>query len=1040
MAKTRCARGLATVTAALTIVAAGTTPILDSRANTLNNWLGTSNYETVKVDGENVGDGTYFDSEYSSLDEVIQAATDLATEIAGEGTVLLKNNGALPLNSEKEAVTLWGLNSECPVLGGYLGSAVDVNTEAGQTTVGIKDALRSSGFTLNQKMIDFYGSSVADPYRMQAVSSLPWMSSSFGHALSPSFGPAYEGPTAYNIGEAPASLYDESLLASADGTAAVVMISRDSTEGSDYGQEMKATDPGDSFERPLALSDYERQVLELAKAHSSKVIVLINSSSQVELGELKNDAGIDAILWVGQPGMVGFNGVANVLSGAVNPSGHLPDTYAANINSDPSTKNFGVYLYTNNSTVSTDLAASDMADWYVVYNEGIYAGYKYYETRYEDAVLGRFNAGADIGSTTGSGWNYADEMVYPFGYGLSYTTFEQKLENISVNVGGTGTATVNVVNTGNIAGKCAVELYVQAPYTEGGVEKAAIQLLDFGKTDVLQPGESETVTIEFDPRYMASYDETAQKADGTMGAWILDAGDYFFTVANGAHEAINNVLAKKLGTTEGLTVITDDETISGDNVQTWHLNERDIETYSENVENQLQDCDINKLIPGTVEYMTRSDWTKGWETVTDITPTDAMLVDLKNERYSLSANGDGVTWGADNGLKLIDFIQTDENGNYAGVVDINDPNWDKLVEQVSFDDALNFIENNGEGLQSIQSIGYPANGNNDGPIGFIYGQVPGYFVKWSNGSASEPTYVAETDDKANWSMSVMPTEPVVAATFNKKLVEREGEMLGEQSIWANLPSIMAPGLNVHRNAYNGRNHEYYSEDSMLSNHMGVAVTTGASHKGLMTEVKHFAFNQQEYDRTGISTFFNEQAARENELRSFQGALEGNTAMSIMTPFNRAGTVWAGAHEGLLTNIVRNEWGFTGWITTDMINGADYQNWKDAISAGSSETLSNRKTWAESRWNTMDANRDLILSDTAFQQKMQQGLKYTFYTTVRSNAVNGITSNTEMVYVQTWWQKAIRWTTYGLGAVTVLLAALYICLEVKQSKKNSKRGA
>ena len=228
------------------------------------------------------------------MDEVIQAATDLASEIAGEGTVLLKNNGALPLNSGKETITLWGLNSECPVLGGYLGSAVDVNAEAGQTTVGIKEALQSSGFTLNQKMIEFYGSSVVDPYRMQAVSSLPWMSSSYGHSLVPSFGPAYEGPTAYNVGEAPANLYDESLLTSADGTVAVVMISRDSTEGSDYGQEMKATNSGDSFERPLALSDYEHQVLELAKAHSSKVVVLINSSSQMELGELKNDDNIDA--------------------------------------------------------------------------------------------------------------------------------------------------------------------------------------------------------------------------------------------------------------------------------------------------------------------------------------------------------------------------------------------------------------------------------------------------------------------------------------------------------------------------------------------------------------------------------------------------------------------------------------------------------------------------------------------------------------------------------------------------------------------------
>ena len=542
------------------------------------------------------------------MDEVIQAATDLASEIAGEGTVLLKNNGALPLNSGKETITLWGLNSECPVLGGYLGSAVDVNAEAGQTTVGIKEALQSSGFTLNQKMIEFYGSSVVDPYRMQAVSSLPWMSSSYGHSLVPSFGPAYEGPTAYNVGEAPANLYDESLLTSADGTVAVVMISRDSTEGSDYGQEMKATNSGDSFERPLALSDYEHQVLELAKAHSSKVVVLINSSSQMELGELKNDDNIDAILWVGQPGMVGFNGVADVISGAVNPSGHCRTLMRQTLILIHLPRIFGVYLYTNNSTVSTDLTSSDMGDWYVVYNEGIYGGYKYYETRYEDAVLGRFNAGADIGSTTGNGWNYADEMVYPFGYGLSYTTFEQKLENISVNVGGTGTATVNVVNTGNVAGKCAVELYVQAPYTEGGVEKAAIQLLILARRTFAAWG-SETVTIEFDPRYMASYDETAQKADGTMarGFWIQE--DYFFTVANGAHEA-STMCWQKTGTTDALTIVTSDENISADNVQTWHLDGRDIETYSKNVSNQLQDCDINELIPGTVEYMTRSDWTK----------------------------------------------------------------------------------------------------------------------------------------------------------------------------------------------------------------------------------------------------------------------------------------------------------------------------------------------------------------------------------------------------------------------------------------------
>lgn len=614
-------------------------------------------------------------------------------------------------------------------------------------------------------------------------------------------------------------------------------------------------------------------------------------------------------------------------------------------------------------------------------------------------------------------------MVYPFGYGISYTTFEQKLESVSVEIGGEGKATVTVTNTGSVPGKCVVELYVQAPYTEGGLEKVAISLLDFGKTGLLQPGQSETVDIVFDPMYMASYDENAVKANGTQGAWVLDEGDYYFAVGNGAHEAINNILAKKLGTTDGLVTITADEEIRAENAAVWTLSAKDIETYSVNVENALQNMDINKLIPGAAEYTTRTDWTKGWQSVTSLTPTDEMMVDLTNQHYSLSANGEGVTWGADNGLKLISFIQVDENGNYAGVVSLDDPSWDSLVEQITLDEAIVFIENNGEGLQSIPSIGYPANANNDGPIGFIFGQVPGYYVRWVGQSDTEPTYVAEGDEYANWSMAVLPTEPVVAATFNKALIEREGEILGELSLWGNIPSIMAPGMSVHRTPYNGRNHEYYSEDPMLSNLAGVAVCTGAARKGLMMEVKHFAFNQQEYDRTGVSTYMTEQTARETELRSFQGPLQSNTAMSIMNSFNRAGAIWAGAHEGLLTQIVRNEWGFTGWITTDMINGANYMNWKDAMSAGSSALLSNLGTYADSQWGTMTANRSLIASDTEFQQKMQQQLKYALYTTVRSNAVNCITSNTELVYVRTWWQNAITAAQYSFGALTAVFVVL-----------------
>lgn len=301
--------------------------------------------------------------------------------------------------------------------------------------------------------------------------------------------------------------------------------------------------------------------------------------------------------------------------------------------------------------------------------------------------------------------------------------------------------------------------------------------------------------------------------------------------------------------------------------------------------------------------------------------------------------------------------------------------------------------------------------------------MSGYYVKWSASDADEPTYVKESDDYASYSMAVMPTEPIVASTFNKELVEREGEILGEISLWSNIPSIMAPGLTLHRSPYCARNHEYYSEDSMLTNRMGISVCKGMAVKGLMAEVKHFAFNHQELNRTGVSTFFTEQAGRENELRGFQGALESNEAMSIMTSFNRIGTVYAGAHEGALSHIVREEWGFTGWITTDLINGAEYQNWLDAMSAGSSAVLSNTTTFAETSLGTMASNKKAIAKDEAFQQKMKQGIKYTLYTSARSNALNGITSNVRLVYVRTWWQNAILGLRIVLGILTLLFAGL-----------------
>lgn len=1030
--KTKLLRGLTTTGATALALLVGLSGIAESRAAFLNSRLGTSNYMVVKHDSDL--DGTYFDSEYSGLEEVVNGLQAVAAEIASEGAVLLKNeNQALPLDKAGEKVTLWGMNSAAPVLGGLIGSSVAVGEGTGQVPYGIEEAMQEKGFSLNEEMMAFYAGSELDDYRMRASffgQEVP------GHALIPAFGMTYENPSAYFVGEAPADLYTDSLLASADDTAAVVVISRDNSEAADYSLEMVNSTPGDSFERPLALSAYEREMIALAKAHSTKVVVLINSDNPMEIEELKTDAEIDSILWVGAPGMYGFLGVADVLSGDVNPSGHLSDTYAVNATSSPSLVNYGVYTYDNYTQAGSGavLTEANKADWYVVETEGIYVGYKYYETRYEDLMLGKNNADALAGSTTGAAWDYAAEVTYPFGYGLSYTTFTQELESVNVEVGGEGVATVKVTNTGETAGKSVVQLYVQSPYTEGGLEKAAVNLIAYGKTAVLEPGASETLTITFDPQYIASYDEAAVKDNETPGAWTLDAGDYYFTVGNGSHEAVNNILAKKLGSADSLEILCAEETVNAENVIVWTMEETDIETYSAGVENALQDCDINNFIEGAAQYMTRSDWTKGWTTVESLDPTEEMMVGLTNRTYALAENEGDVTWGADNGLKLVDFIETDENGNFTGVLPYDDPQWDLLIDQVTLEEAIAFVECGGDDFENIDSIGYPRTYCNDGPLGFVYDQVAGYSVKWSETDSDEPTYVAATDDYAAYSMAVMPTAPVVAATFNLELVEREGQLLGEESLWSNDSAIMGPGLNLHRSPYCARNHEYYSEDPMVVNLTGNAVCKGGASKGLMMEPKHFAFSHQEMNRSGMSTFFTEQAGRETELRGFQGAMESNNAKGVMTAFNRVGTVFAGADEGIQVQIARNEWGFTGWIVTDMINGADYMNWKDSIYGGGGTMLANNTTYEATEWGSMTASLNQIKKDAVFQQKMKDAIKTYAYTTAGSNAMNGITSSTELIYVKTWWQKAVLGAEIAFAVLTAVCAACYVLSLVKGKKE------
>ena len=1032
MAKGRAWRGLATAMASITALSAAAQVTSNNWAPKINSMLNTNNYITLKTGDSPASMGDHFRSEFSSLAEMQEEQRNLSVQIGSEGTVLLKNeNDALPLDKGSEKVTLWGLHTYMPILGGMMGSTAMVNFEVGQPQYGIVPAMQESGFDINQEFIDLYASEVMDPYRMQTSffgNPVP------GHAFETLFTTAWENFKTYNIGEAPLSAYTDDVLSSADDTVAVVLISRDSSEAADYYPTMTSALDSDSFEKPLALSQNERDMIEAAKQHSTKVVVLINSSSAIELEEFKTDPDIDALLWTGDPGNYGFLGTAQVLAGEVNPSGKLTDTYAVNSTGAPGMVNYGVYLYAKNSSNDSSISEFDYGDAYLVESEGIYEGYRYYETRYEDSVLAQGNADAAEGAADGKAWKYDSEVSYPFGYGLSYTTFEQKLENVEVEIGGQGTAEVTVKNTGKVAGKDVVELYVQSPYTEGGLEKSALQLVTFAKTETIEPGSSETVTLTFDPRDMTSYDETAVKENGTEGAWVLDEGDYYFAIGNGAHNAINNILAAKGGDEKKLVSVNEDEKINKANAVKWSLDERDIETYSENVENALQNMDLNKLIPGSVEYFTRADWTKGWTPVMDVTPTDDMRIDLSNNRNELTENGDGVTWGADNGLSIIDFMETDEEGTYIGVVDLSDPKWDQLIEQITLDEAINYIENAGNGMSRIASIGLPANGIQDGPTGFANDQVAAYFIRWNESESGEATYTKESDEGAAWTMNVFPTEPVCACTFNEALIEREGQMYGEESLWSNIPGTLAPGANLHRVPYCGRNHEYYSEDPMLTSIMVTAFCRGGSVKGLMTEPKHLAFNHQEANRSGASTFMTEQAARENDLRAFQNALSSNYAMGVMTSYNRVGTVYSSAHSGLLEQILRNEWGYEGWVVTDMAAAPDYMNWLDSVMNGTGGMLTTESTTASSKKGSMVSRRSEIQKDTNFQQHMHDGLKHYMYSAARSNALNGITTDTEIKYVRTWWQNLILGLKYGSGALTIVFLALWLLAQRKKGGK------
>lgn len=1005
-------RGLTTLTASLLTVSVAAGPVVDSYRTDIDKFLGTKSSAMVT---DSTDEDLYtYKSDYSSTTELLDSIEDLGERMSEEGTVLLKNeNNALPLSKdETQKLSLLGFSSYYPVQGGDMGSSLSVNKGTDADTVDFVEALNAKGFGINEDLQKLYKSLEAD---FKTEVNMWGNIMEYYHITAPATDGVFASKEPSQ--EKMDSVDDKWKDSMDDYNVMLVTIGRSSTENGTYLPGVDGVDASQDLNQtdPLGLSDDERDLINAAveakENNGGKVIVMLNNANAMEIDEIKNNDGVDAIMEIGFPGGYGFYGVADILSGEANPSGHLTDTYAVTNANSPAAQNFGNYEWTN-ADPSVNINAEE------VEAEDIYTGYKYYETRYADTVLGQGNADATVGSSTGKAWNYDDEVSYPFGYGLSYTTFEQTLKSVDVDLANrTVTAEVDVKNTGDVAGKDVVQLYTSVPYTdydvENKVEKSAVQLLDYEKTDMIEPGESQTVTITADAQDMASWDSSCENEAGTTGNWILDNGTYYFTVGNGAHEAVNNVLAAQDQDVEG----------NKDNVQTWELGDFDSSSFAVTlngtpVENQLQDADLNNWMEDTVTYLSRNDWEGTWpETYKDLTATDEMISTMADDYSDIKANGDpsSVTFGADNGMTL---------ANMKGVEDITDERWSTLMDQLTLEECLIRTGLGGTSTKVIESITSPEAIQNDGPNGFNSYPLGQYAN--SDASTGDPCVIAEDDPNRDYKMGVMANETVIGQTFSKQLAAEWGKAVGNYSLWANTAIWWGVGTNLHRTPYNARNHEYFSEDAVLTAGQGAAIIKAGHDYGVLIAPKHLAFNDTEINRTGIAEFMTEQAARENELRGIQSCIEDANALAVMTTYNRVGCVTSNAHTGLLLNILHKEWGFKGLMSEDFIQDPAYTKIHMAVHNGVTMTCNtgdNTMAAVEAvwpYWSVENASQsEELLTD------LKQAMLYQNYALANSNAMDGMSTSTHIEKLNTWYDNLITGLRIGFGVLTVLCAAMYL---------------
>ena len=942
------------------------------------------NAQTQKIiPGEN--SKIFYWTDYESEEDLVNNDMAVCRQVEAEGAALLLNkNNALPLAADAK-MSLFSQSASDPVLTGT-GSAFMATGDAVSLYAALQDSFAPG--CVNQELWKFYKTSGYK--RVNA-------------ALSGG------SPDQYRINEVPWEKYPEALKATFPqyGDAAIVVLSRSSGEGADLPNSLEALRDYMTDGDYLQLCAEERALLDnLMQLKQDgvfkKVIVILNSSSTLQL-DFIDDYDIDALLWVGNLGLNGIPAVADILAGKVNPSGRIVDTFQKDNHAAPAMQNYDAYPYTNAAELGLAAAQNNNAlgidkcnQNYVVYQEGIYVGYRYFETRYEDYVLGRGNAGD---------YDYDKLVAFPFGSGLSYTTFDYSDFKIT-DQGSTILAEVDVTNTGKVDGKHTVQIYFQSPYTQydidNGVEKAAVELCGFDKKEIAA-GKTEHFAIEIRKDDLTSYDSNLAKT------YIMDAGDYYFTVASDAHNAVNNILMAKGADTARMSG-TGDAALTA----TWTLDEMDTITYAVSaytgnaITNLFEDADLNKYAGAegqTVTYLSRNDWQGTFPTTQSLRVTDAMWADglthNAEERTAIVEKMKTLYWqgatlpesGSGGALKAIDFVET----RYE------DSAWDKLVSQISYGDMLNTIYNGAYNTHALPAINLPATMEADGPTGYTKSLMGG-----SSGMA-------------------FTSEDVIAATYSREIACLVGKCMAEDMLHSNQNSdstsvagIYAPGLNIHRSQYLGRHNEYYSEDGWLSGEIAASQVQGIRSKGVLAFAKHFALNDQEQGRYGISVWANEQSIREVYLEAFEGAIRGG-AMNVMTSFNRIGVVWSGAHYGLMTGILRDEWGMEGAAITDMSMNAKWMDYRMGVLAG-------QDIWCGQKGSmgTLDGSEN----DPAIASAVHRAMKNIVYSVTRTNAMN--VGDAVVLTVTPTWKIAL----YALTGAFYALTAAGVFLTIRRKKKNN----